>query len=135
MKKRIIETCIHGGEYDFRGHTMLTMQPIDEPDVIALLNDGRFEGEVEGYIMMEGPAYLGHALFCVEDGVTTVLDTGVEEFVNLDGIVRACVAAGQNRGAQQFAVRQAHPPLAKWWDVFCKGMAPPAPVDHIFKMC
>lgn len=114
---------------------MLAMKPIDEPDVIALLNDGRFEGPVEGYIMMEGAEYLGHALFRVEDGVTTVLDTGVEVFVNLDGIVRACVAAGQNRGAEQFAVWLEHPPLARWWDVFCKGMTPPAPVKHIFKMC
>lgn len=114
---------------------MLAMRPIDEPDVVALLNDGRFEGEIEGYIMMEGPTYLGHALFEVKDGVTTVLDTGVEESQNLDGIVRACVAAGENRGAKKFAVNMEHPPLAKWWDVFCKGITPPAPVDHIFELC
>lgn len=114
---------------------MLSMRPIDEPDVVALLNDGRFDGPVEGYIMMDGPSYLGHALFMVENGVTTVLDSGVEDFPNLDGIVRACVAAGENRGAKQFALNLNHPPLAEWWELFCKGMEPPAPVDHIFKLC
>lgn len=111
------------------------MRPIDEPDVIDLLNDGRFEGEVEGYIMMDGPTYLGHALFIVEDGVTTVLDSGVEEMQMLDGIVRACVAAGDNRGAKKFDVNREHPPLAKWWDIFCKEYDGPAPVDHIFTFC
>lgn len=114
---------------------MLTMKPIDEQDVITLLNDGRFCGDVEGYIMMEGANYLGHALFIVENGVTTVLDTGVENTAHLDGIIRACVAAGDNRGVKQFAVNTNHPPLAKWWDVFCKGMQPPVSVDHIFTMC
>ncbi|MDL2295018.1 hypothetical protein LJC60_10450 [Ruminococcaceae bacterium OttesenSCG-928-D13] len=114
---------------------MLSMRPIDEPDVIELLNGGRFEGNVEGYMMMDGPEYLGHALFEVKDGVTTVLDSGVEEFQNLDGIVRACVAAGENRGAKLFAMNMEHPPLAKWWELFCKDMAPPVSVDHIFKLC
>lgn len=114
---------------------MLAMRPIDEPDVVALLNDGRFEGAIEGYIMMEGPVYLGHALFKVEDGVTTVLDSGVEASPNLDGIVRACIAAGDNRGAKSFSVNKAHPPLEKWWDVFCKGLEGPVSVDHIFNLC
>lgn len=114
---------------------MLAMRPIDEPDVVDLLNGGRFGGPVEGYIMMDGPEYKGHALFAVEDGVTTVLDSGVEDSALLDGIVRACVAAGQNRGAEQFAVNPAHPLLAKWWDVFCKGLEMPAPVTRIFGKC
>lgn len=114
---------------------MLAMRPIDEPDVIELLNNGRFEGEVEGYIMMDGPTYLGHALYRVEDGVTTVLDAGIENEQQLDGIVRACIANGENRGAQKFWVNQQFPPLAKWWGVFCKGFAAPAPVEHIFTFC
>jgi hypothetical protein len=114
---------------------MLNMRPIDEPDVVELLNNGRFEGDVEGYIMMDGPTYLGHALFCVKDGVTTVLDSGVEEMKMLDGIVRACVAAGDNRGAKQFFVNRSHPSLAEWWRIFCKEFDEPAPVDHIFTFC
>lgn len=114
---------------------MLAMRPINEPDVVALLNDGRFSGEVEGYIMMDGPTYLGHALFCIQDGVTTVLDSGVEDTQNLDGIVRACIAAGDNRGAKSFAVNMEHAPLAKWWDVFCKDMQAPVGTDHLFTFC
>ena len=114
---------------------MLAMHPIDEPDVIDLLNAGRFEGDVEGYILMEGPDYLGHALFRVESGITTVLDSGVENTQMLDGIIRACIAAGDNRGAKRFLVNQQHPPLQKWWQVFCKGLDGPAPVEHIFTFC
>lgn len=114
---------------------MLAMRPIDEPDVVALLNDGRFTGEVEGYIMMEGPTYLGHALFTVENGVTTVLDSGVENEQQMDGIVRACIAAGEHRGAKQFAVNRQHEKLARWWDVFCKDAQSPASVDLIFTFC
>lgn len=111
------------------------MKPIDEPDVILLLNDGRFAGEVEGYIMMDGPEYLGHALFKVEDGVTTVLDSGVEAMQNLDGIVRACIAAGDNRGAKRFTVNRQHLPLAQWWNLFCKGLEGPQGTDHLFTFC
>ena len=39
---------------------MIAMRPIREYDVIDLLNNGRFEGEVEGYVVMDGPKYLGH---------------------------------------------------------------------------
>lgn len=114
---------------------MLAMRPIDEIDVIDLLNDGRFEGNIEGYIMMEGATYLGHALFKVEDGVTTVLDTAIENEAQLDGIVRACVASGEHRHAEKFCVNQNHPPLARWWQVFCRGIEGPAPVTHIFELC
>lgn len=114
---------------------MLAMRPIDEPDVIDLLNNNRFEGEVEGYIMMDGPTYLGHALFKVEDGVTTVLDCGVEDTDKIDGIVRACIASGENRYAEKFAVNMEEPALAKWWSVFCKEYTGPAPVTHIFELC
>ncbi|MGD9559090.1 MAG: hypothetical protein AB7V55_00600 [Oscillospiraceae bacterium] len=114
---------------------MLAIRPIDEPDVVDLLNAGRFDGPVEGYIMMDGPTYLGHALFQVVDGVTTVLDSSVKDETLLDGIVRTCVAAGDNRGAKHFAVNAGFAPLAKWWGIHCKGVDAPAPVEHIFTFC
>lgn len=114
---------------------MLAMKPIDEPDVVDLLNNGRFAGEVEGYIMMDGPAYCGHALFVVENGVTRVLDSGVDDFTMLDGIVRACIAAGDNRGAKEFAVNREHDALNRWWNQFCAEMPEPVSVDHIFHFC
>ena len=45
---------------------MIAMRPIREYDVIDLLNNGRFEGEVEGYVVMDGPKYLGHMLYRVD---------------------------------------------------------------------
>ena len=81
---------------------MIAMRPIREYDVIDLLNNGRFEGEVEGYVVMDGPKYLGHMLYRVDGAVTQVLECGVEEKMFVDGAVRACVAAGENAGATSF---------------------------------
>ena len=83
---------------------MIAMRPIREYDVIDLLNNGRFEGEVEGYVVMDGPKYLGHMLYRVDGAVTQVLECGVEEKMFVDGAVRACVAAGENAGATSFRV-------------------------------
>ena len=77
---------------------MIAMRPIREYDVIDLLNNGRFEGEVEGYVVMDGSKYLGHMLYRVDGAVTQVLECGVEEKMFVDGAVRACVAAGENAG-------------------------------------
>ena len=77
---------------------MIAMRPIREYDVIDLLNNGRFEGEVEGYVVMDGPKYLGHMLYRVDGAVTQVLECGVEEKMFVDGAVRACVAAGKRGG-------------------------------------
>lgn len=114
---------------------MIAMRPIEEPDVLALLNDGRFEGAVRGYVVMEGPQYHGHMLYRVEDGVTEVLECGVDETPLVDGAVRACIAAGQNAGADSFGVRQEDPKLAEWFRVFCKNISVPVPVTHIFTPC
>ena len=80
---------------------MIAMRPIREYDVIDLLNNGRFEGEVEGYVVMDGPKYLGHMLYRVDGAVTQVLECGVEEKMFVDGAVRACVAAGENAGGRK----------------------------------
>ncbi len=57
---------------------MIAMRPIREYDVIELLNAGRFSGDVEGYVVMNGPEYLGHMLYRVDGAVTRVLECGVE---------------------------------------------------------
>ena len=114
---------------------MLAMRPIDEPDVLQLLNDGRFEGDVEGYVIMDGAQYLGHALFTVAGDEVVMLDTGVEDSAVLDGVVRACLAAGENRGACRFTVNQKHPPLAHWWQVFCTGKTEPVPIRSLWGEC
>ena len=76
---------------------MIAMRPILEQDVLDLLNDGRFDGEVEGYVVMDGPNYLGHMLYRIDGDFIDVLDCGVQESALVDGGVRACVAAGENQ--------------------------------------
>lgn len=114
---------------------MIAMRPIDEPDVLALLNAGRFEGDVCGYVVMEGPVYHGHMLYRVAEGVTEVLECGVDEKPLIDGAVRACIAAGDHVGADRFCVRGEDEKLAEWARVFCSGVPMPVPVAHIFTKC
>ena len=55
------------------------MRPILEPDVLELLNDGRFDGDIEGYVVMDGPNYLGHMLYRIDGDFVDVLDCGLQE--------------------------------------------------------
>ena len=41
---------------------MIVMRPIQEPLVLEEINRGRFSGEVEGYVVMDGPDYKGSFL-------------------------------------------------------------------------
>ena len=106
---------------------MIAMRPIREYDVIDLLNNGRFEGEVEGY--------LGHMLYRVDDAVTQVLECGVEEKMFVDGAVRACVAAGENAGATSFRVNGEDEKLAEWKNVFFPEAQGDVPNSSIFHTC
>ena len=69
---------------------MIAMRPILEQDVLDLLNDGRFDGEVEGYVVMDGPNYLGHMLYRIDGDFIDVLDCGVQESALVDGGGREC---------------------------------------------
>ena len=114
---------------------MIAMRPIREYDVIDLLNNGRFEGDLEGYVVMYGPAYLGHMLYRVDGDVTSVLDCGVEKTMFIDGAVRACIAAGENAGASSFCVNEADEKLAEWKSVFFKAEKMPVLNAKIFHTC
>ncbi len=114
---------------------MIAMRPIREYDVIDLLNNGRFEGEVEGYVVMDGPKYLGHMLYRVDGAVTQVLECGVEEKMFVDGAVRACVAAGENAGATSFRVNGEDEKLAEWKNVFFPEAQGDVPNSSIFHTC
>ena len=114
---------------------MIAMRPILEQDVIDLLNDGRFEGELDGYVVMEGPEYLGYILYRLEKPLVRILDCGVENTACIDGAVRACIAAGQNAGCSCFAVNQGDGRLSKWHSIFCKGSSETVPIDKIFSLC
>ena len=93
---------------------MFTMKPIDEYDVIELLNNGRFEGDLYGYILSDGGDLFGYTLFKIEDNTTVMLDSKTPEgkFSGqyLDGIIRASIAYGEARGAEYFSFNMAHKP-------------------------
>lgn len=114
---------------------MIAMRPIAEPAVVDSLNGGRFSGEVEGYVVMENANYLGHMLYKVENGVTYVLDCGLTDHALVDGGVRACVAAGEDCGADRFWVNAEEETLRRWREVFLKNEAMPARNDTIFHPC
>lgn len=106
---------------------MIAMRPILEQDVLDLLNDGRFDGEVEGYVVMDGPNYLGHMLYRIDGDFIDVLDCGVQESALVDGGVRACVAAGENAGCCEFTVNMEDAALARWYRVFFPHSVQPWP--------
>ncbi len=114
---------------------MIAMRPINEPDVLGVLNDNRFDGDIEGYVVMDGPAYLGHALYKVENDITLVLDVALESNPLIDGAVRAAVAAGERAGAHSFAVNTQNLRLAEWAAVFCKNDTSPYPNEKLFHEC
>ena len=113
---------------------MIRMFPVEEPAVLDSLNQGRFSGDLRGYVILDGPDYRGHCLFAVEPGLTRVLEVQVTDPSLLDGAVRAAVAAGENAGASAFTV-SGQPELAHWRQVWFKGCPDPIPNDRLFHLC
>ena len=114
---------------------MITIKPIEEPDVLSLLNRDRFDGPLEGYIMTDGNEYLGYCLFVRQDAVTRVLDAEAQENMMLDGLVRAAVAKGENEGASAFSINREIPALGDWAAVFVPGQSEPIENSRIFGNC
>ena len=114
---------------------MITMKPIGEPDVVALLAKGRFDGALEGYVMTDGAEYLGYCLFRLAENVTEVLDAEAPDNIMLDGLVRAAVAKGENEGADSFRVSREVPALCKWAEAFLPGEQGPMKNTKIFGNC
>ncbi len=111
------------------------MKPIGEPDVVALLAKGRFDGALEGYVMTDGAEYLGYCLFRLAENVTEVLDAEAPDNMMLDGLVRAAVAKGENEGADSFRVSREVPALCKWAEAFLPGEQGPVKNTKIFGNC
>lgn len=114
---------------------MIVMRPIREEAVIAELNANRFMGDVDGFVIMDGPKYLGHILYKLENNTTMVLDCGIIDTAVIDGAVRACVGAGENAGANCFTVNESDEKLCKWRNVFCKNDTNPISNEKIFHKC
>ena len=97
---------------------MFTMKPIDEYDVIELINNGRFEGDLYGYILSDGGDLFGYTLFKIEDNTTVMLDSKAPGGKYLDGIIRASIAYGEARGAEYFSFNMEHAPFAEYKRIF-----------------
>ncbi len=113
---------------------MIRMIPVEEPEVLDSLVQGRFSGDVRGYVILDGPEYRGHCLFAVEPGCTRVLEVRVSDPSLLDGAVRAAVAAGENAGASVFALAD-QPELLRWREAWFRGCPDPIPNDRLFHFC
>lgn len=113
---------------------MIAMRPIKEPDVINSINNGRFSEELFGYVVMDGPSYLGHILYSINKETTIVLDANLDNNMLVDGAVRACVAAGEFKGAKSFAIQSDCKCLIDWRNVFCKTENP-LPNEKLFTQC
>lgn len=114
---------------------MIRMQPIEEPLVLESLDDGRFGGPLRGYVIMNGPEYLGHCLFRVRQGCTWVLEAVLKDPSLLDGAVRAAVAAGENAGAERFCVNEEQPELRRWKQAMFPVLEMPIENGRLFHLC
>ena len=106
---------------------MIAMRPILEPDVLELLNDGRFDGDIEGYVVMDGPNYLGHMLYRIDGDFVDVLDCGLQESALVDG--------GENAGCSEFTVNMQDAALARWYEVFFPHSMQPVAIKALFSGC
>ena len=97
---------------------MFTMKPIDEYDVIDLINNGRFEGDLYGYVLSDGGDLFGYTLFKIEDNTTVMLDSNTPGPQYLDGIIRASIAYGEAHGAEYFSFNMEHQPFAEYKRIF-----------------
>lgn len=114
---------------------MYVMKPIMEYDVLDLLNAGRFEGEMEGYILSDGGDLFGWSLFRIDGDVTSMLDVNAPSGSFLDGLIRASVAYGEARGATSFSLNPDVADFVKYKEVFFENEGFVIPNDKLFTPC
>lgn len=114
---------------------MITMKPIEAEEVLEIFNKGRFEGDVEGYILSDGKGCLGYCLYRIDKDLARILAAEVQDEALLDGAIRSCLAAAQDRGAAGFWVEDSSEPVVRWKQKWCGGISAPIPFDRIFHTC
>ena len=114
---------------------MFTMKPIKENDVIELLNNNRFEGDIQGYILSDGGDLFGYTLFTVENGLVMLLDSKTPDTRLLDGIIRASIALGETQGATRFAFNLEHEPFSEYKRVLFGEYENDIEISKIFSGC
>ncbi len=114
---------------------MYSMKPILEPDVIALLNNNRFKGDLQGYILSDGGDLFGWSLFRVDGDTTHMLDINPPDDRFLDGLIRASVALGESQGAERFTLNLEVENFARYKNVFFKNEEEIIQNESLFKPC
>ena len=114
---------------------MYAMKPILEPDVIDLLNNNRFEGELQGYVLSDGADLFGWSLFRVDGDVTRMLDINPPDTKFLDGLIRASVALGESQGAAAFSLNSEISHFVQYKNVFFENEGEIIPNDKLFTPC
>ncbi len=114
---------------------MYSMKPILEPDVIALLNNNRFNGDLQGYILSDGGDLFGWSLFRVDGDTTAMLDINSPDDKFLDGLIRASVALGESQGAAKFTFNLEVENFERYKNVFFKNEGDIIANDSLFKPC
>ena len=114
---------------------MFTMKPIKEYDVIELLNNGRFDGDLYGYVLSDGGDLFGYTLFKIEDNTTIMLDSKAPDARYLDGIIRASIAYGESHGAEYFSFNTEHEPFAEYKRIFFNDQPDRMKNSVIFSGC
>lgn len=97
---------------------MYTMKPIVEYDVIMLLNNNRFDGDLQGYILSDGKDLFGYTLFRLDSDTTVLLDSKAPDSRFLDGLIRASVAKGESCGMEHFSFNLDHEPFKEYKRIF-----------------
>ncbi len=114
---------------------MYSMKPIQEPDVIDLLNNNRFDGDLQGYVLSDGGDLFGWSLFLVDGNTTILLDINTPNDKFLDGLIRASVALGESQGAVNFKFNEEIENFRRYKDVFFKNHGEIILNDDLFKGC
>ncbi len=114
---------------------MYAMKPIIEKDVIDLLNRGRFEGNMEGYVLSDGADLFGWSLFRIDGDITMMLDILSPGDQFLDGLIRASVAYGEARGATKFSFNKDNADFMRYKKVFFEKQGDVISNDLLFTPC
>lgn len=114
---------------------MYVMKPILEPEIIDILNKDRFSGDLQGYILSDGGDLFGWLLFKIENDTTILLDVLAPDTMFMDGLIRATVAFGQERGATCFWLNRDIPGLKEYKRVFFEAEGDNIPNEKLFTPC
>ena len=99
---------------------------------MELFNEGRFYGDLDGFVVSDGKKLCGHSLFRIEDDVTFILEVRADDEFLFDGIMRASIAKGDTYGAHSFVCEEIGELAKKWHRTYCEDYNAPISNHVIF---